>query len=228
MISKAKTHIARHAKHAQTYKWWLLAAAVLFALLLWGPTVYAKLSTSSRRYDLSVTPVAQVPHRHVAVVFGAGLYNHGKPTSYLRERVETAVQLYKAKRVDKLLMTGDNTRQTYNEPKAMGTLAIQLGVPSKDIVLDYGGRDTYDSCHRARVIFKVMSGTVVTQGYHLPRAVMTCRGLGIDAIGVAANHQSRDFTVSYIMREWLSTDKAAYELMTKPNSAVRGPALPIK
>jgi vancomycin permeability regulator SanA len=220
MIRKTKTHIKK-------YKWWLLGAAVLFALLLWGPTVYANLSTSSRRYSLAGTKTSQVPHRHVAIVFGAGLYNHGKPTSYLRERVETAVQLYKANRVDKLLMTGDNTRIGYNEPQAMKTLAMQLGVPGKDIVLDYGGRSTYDSCHRARVIFKVMSGTVVTQGYHLPRAVMTCRGLGIDAIGVAANHQGRDFTVSYIMREWLSTDKAVYDLMTKPNSAVRGPALPI-
>lgn len=220
MIHKAK-------KHAWKYKWWLLGLAVVFALLLWGPSVYAKLSTHGERYNLAETPVSKVPERHVAIVFGAGLYDHGKPTSYLRERVETAVQLYKAKRVDKLLMTGDNTRKGYNEPKAMGTLAKQLGVPSKDIVLDYGGRDTYDSCHRARVIFKVYSGTVVTQGYHLPRALMTCRGLGINAIGVAANHDGRDFTASYIMREWLSTDKAAYELMKKPNSAVRGPALPI-
>ncbi len=220
MIHKAK-------KHAKKYRWWLLGVVVVFALLLWGPTVYAKLSTSSRRYDLSAESINKVPHRHVAIVFGAGLYDHGKPTSYLRERVETAVQLYKAKKVDKLLMTGDNTRVGYNEPKAMDTLAMQLGVPGKDIVLDYGGRDTYDSCHRARVIFKVTSGTVVTQGYHLPRAVMTCRGLGINAIGVAASHQGRDFTASYIMREWLSTDKAVYELMTKPNSAVRGPALPI-
>lgn len=219
----------KHVKtHSKKYIWVLLALAVLFAVLLWGPTVYAKLSTSSRRYDLSVTPASQVPHEHVAIVFGAGLYDHGKPTSYLRERVETAVQLYKAKKVDKLLMTGDNTRKTYNEPKAMDQLALQLGVPSKDIVLDYGGRDTYDSCYRAHNIFKVTSGMIVTQGYHLPRALMTCRGLGINAIGVAANHQGRDFTAGYIAREWLSTDKAVYELITKPTSAVRGPALPIK
>ncbi|HYH36228.1 MAG TPA: ElyC/SanA/YdcF family protein [Candidatus Saccharimonadales bacterium] len=220
MIHKAK-------RHAWKYKWWLLGLAVLFVLLLWGPTVYAKLSTHGERYNLADTHVSQVPHRHVAIVFGAGLYDHGKPTSYLRARVETAVQLYKAKRVDKLLMTGDNTRKTYNEPKAMRDLALQLGVPGKDIVLDYGGRDTYDSCHRAHAIFKVSSGTVITQGYHLPRALMTCRDLGINAIGVAANRQGRDFTASYIMREWLSTDKAVYELLTRPDPAVRGPSLPI-
>lgn len=210
------------------YKWWLLGAAVVCALLLWGPSVYAKLSTSSRRYSLTHTAVQNIPKRHVAIVFGAGLYDGDKPTSYLRERVETAVQLYKAKRVDKLLMTGDNSVVTHNEPAAMLKLAEKLGVPKGDVVLDYAGRDTYDSCYRARHIFNVTSGTVVTQGYHLPRALMTCRGLGIDAIGVAAEHESRDYTVSYIMREWLSTDKAVVQLMTKPKPPILGPPLPIK
>lgn len=214
--------------HIKKYRWWLLAAAaVAFVLVLWGPTVYAKLSTSSRRYSLRHTSVSKVPHRHVAIVFGAGLYDGDKPTSYLRERVQTAVDLYKGKRVDKLLMTGDNSTVSYNEPAAMRKLAEKLGVPKGDIVLDYAGRDTYDSCYRARHIFDVTSGTVVTQGYHLPRALMTCRGLGIDAIGVAAEHQSRDFTISYIMREWLSTGKAVFQLVTKPKPPILGKPLPI-
>lgn len=209
------------------YKWWLLILVASGALLLWGPTVYAKLSTSSRRYDLSVTPAAKVPHRHVALVFGAGLYDHDKPTSYLRERVQTAVDLYKARRVDKLLMTGDNSTVSYNEPAAMRKLALKLGVPEKDIVLDYAGRNTYDSCYRAHAVFRVSQATVVTQGYHLPRALMACRGLGIDAIGVAAEHKSRDFTFSYIVREWLSTDKITYQLITKPQPTILGRPLPI-
>ncbi len=221
MIHKAK-------KHAWKYKWWLLGLAVVCTLLLWGPTVYAKLSTSSRRYDLSHTPARDIPYKHVAIVFGAGLYDHDKPTSYLRERVSTAVQLYKAKRVNKLLMTGDNSVNTYNEPAAMRKLAMRLGVPSGDIVLDYAGRNTYDSCYRARVIFKVSQATLVTQGYHLPRALITCRGLGINAIGVAAEHASRDYTLGYIVREWISTDKAVYQLIAKPKPTILGPALPIK
>jgi vancomycin permeability regulator SanA len=219
-------HEAKH--HAKKYKWWLLGAAVVFALLLWGPTVYAKLSTSPGRHDLSVTPAARIPHKHVAIVFGAGLYDGDKPTSYLRERVTTAVDLYKAKRVDKLLMTGDNSVMSYNEPAAMLKLAIKLGVPKDDVTLDYAGRNTYDSCYRARHIFKVSQATLVTQGYHLPRAMMTCRGLGMDVIGVAAEHESRDYTVGYIIREWLSTDKAAYQIIAKPNPTIGGPALPIR
>lgn len=210
------------------YRWWLAASAVVFALLLWGPSVYAKLSTSSRRYDLSVTSAAHVPHRHVAIVFGAGLYDGDKPTSYLRERVQTAVALYKAGRVDKLLMTGDNSNYGYNEPAAMVSLAEKMGVHKDDLFMDFAGRDTYYSCYRARHIFDVTSGTVVTQGYHLPRALMTCRGLGIDAIGVAAEHQSRDFTISYVIREWLSTDKAVLQLITKPTPTILGQPLPIR
>ncbi len=213
------------------YRWWLSASAAilaLFILLLWGPTVYAKLSTSARRYSLRHTQADHIPHRHVAIVFGAGLYDGDKPTSYLRERVQTAVDLYDAGRVDKLLMTGDNSTISYNEPAAMLKLAEKLGVPKEDVTLDYAGRNTYDSCYRARHIFMVTSATVVTQGYHLPRALMTCRGLGIDAIGVAAEHKGRDFTASYIMREWLSTDKAAYQLIFKPQPTILGKPLPIR
>lgn len=217
-----------HIKHIKKYKWWLLGAAAVFALLLWGPSVYAKISTSSRRYNLTDTPVRNIPKRHVGIVFGAGLYQDKYPTPYLKWRVETAVQLYKAKRVDKLLMTGDNTTKTHNEPKIMQQLAEQSGVPAKDIVLDYAGLNTYDSCYRAHAIFKVTSGTVVTQGYHLPRALMACRSLGIDAIGVAAEHQGRDFTVSYIMREWISTDKITFQLIFKPKPTALGRPLPIR
>lgn len=219
--------IRRAHKHAKKYKRRLLALVCLGALLLWGPPVYAKLSTSSKRYDVGRTPLQQIPHRHVAIVFGAGLYDHDKPTSYLRTRVETAALLYKARRVDKLLMTGDNSVATYNEPQAMQKLAVKLGVPAKDITLDYGGRNTYDSCYRAHAVFKVSQATVVTQGYHLPRALMACSDLGINAIGVSAVHQARDFTTSYIVREWISTDKIVFQLVFKPQPAVLGPPLPI-
>lgn len=220
MIHKAK-------KHAWNYKWWLVAYTVFFALLLWGPTVYAKLSTHGERYNLSETPVQQIPKRHVALVFGAGLFQDKYPTPYLRWRIETAVQLYKAGRVDKILMTGDNMTKGHNEPKIMRDRAIALGVPAKDIVADYAGFNTYDSCYRAHAIFKVDSATVITQGYHLPRAVMSCKGLGINAIGVAAEHQGRDFTASYIIREWVSTDKIFVQDIFKPHPRALGRVEPI-
>jgi vancomycin permeability regulator SanA len=204
-----------------------LLLALLLAVLLWGPTIYANLSTRHERYDMSKVSVHDIPKRNVAIVFGAGVLPDGTPTPYLKWRVQTAVELYKAHRVQKILMTGDNSSKHYNEPVAMGKLAEQQGVPATDIVLDYAGLNTYDSCYRARAIFKVKSAILVSQGYHLPRAVMTCNRLGMQSIGVDAVHSGRDFTVSYIAREWVSTDKAIVQLIFKPNPTVLGPSQPI-
>ncbi|HET9173717.1 MAG TPA: ElyC/SanA/YdcF family protein [Candidatus Saccharimonadales bacterium] len=160
-------------------------------------------------------------------MFGAGVLPNGQPTQYLRERVQTAVNLYKAGRVKKLLMTGDNGATYYNEPRAMRALAMQLGVPEQNIVLDYAGFNTYDSCYRAHAIFKVHNAVLVSQGYHLPRALMTCNALGINSIGIAAAHTSRDYTASYIAREFLSTDKALVQIIAKPLPTVLGNVEPI-
>lgn len=208
------------------WRWWLAALVCLGAVVLWAPTIYANLSTRGERYNLS--QASKVPANRVGIVFGAGVY-HGQPTPYLRWRVETAVRLYKAGRIHKLLMTGDNSIKAYNEPAAMQKLAVQLGVKKADISLDYAGRNTYDSCYRARAVFGLRTATLVSNGYHLPRAIMTCSGLGVRSIGVAANSQGhRDYTVNYIMREWLSTDKAVVQNIVKPKPALLGSPMPIK
>ena len=130
-----------------------------------------------------------VPPQPVAIVFGAGLRRDGSPTAVLRDRVETASSLYFSGKVKKLLMSGDNRFVDYNEPEAMRQYALALGVPDADIVLDYAGRRTYDTCYRARAIFGVGNAILVTQGFHLPRALFLCNSLGVQAVGVeAANH----------------------------------------
>jgi vancomycin permeability regulator SanA len=210
------------------YKITVLALALLGALLLWGPTVYANLSTRGQRYDINKTALKDIPHHHVGIVFGAGIYQDGEPTPYLQWRVETAVKLYKAHRVDKLLMTGDNSRKSYDEPTAMKKLALKMGVKKSDIVLDYAGRNTYDSCYRAHAIFGLDDATLFSQGYHLPRAVMACKGLGVKAIGVDSVNHGMDWEINYITREWVSTDKISAQLIFKPHPAVLGPAENIK
>jgi vancomycin permeability regulator SanA len=208
---------------------YIVAALIICgATLLWGPTIYANLSTRSIRYELTRTPISTIPSKDVAVVFGAGVDRQtGKPTPYLQWRVETAVQLYKAHRVKKILMTADNSTKNYNEPIAMQKAAEQLGVPAKDIVLDYAGYDTYDSCYRAHAIFRVTSAIIITQGYHLPRAVMACNDLGVPAIGVNALHPGKSWSIPYVLREWLSTLKIVPELIFKPRPHVLGPSEPI-
>jgi len=131
--------------------------------------------------------LAQVPERQVAIVFGAGLWWDGSPSPVLRDRVATAAQLYFSGKVKKLLMSGDNRFLDYNEPGAMREYALKLGVPEEDIVLDFAGRRTYDTCYRAREIFGLERAILVTQAFHLPRALYTCNQLGLQAIGVPAD-----------------------------------------
>ena len=137
-----------------------------------------------------------VPPARVAIVFGAGLTASGAPTAVLRDRVTTAVNLYQAGKVEKILMSGDNRFLDYNEPGAMKSFALELGVPEVDIVLDYAGRRTYDTCYRAGEIFGVERAILVTQKFHLSRALYTCNALGLQSLGVEANlrpYRDEDF-----------------------------------
>jgi SanA protein len=132
--------------------------------------------------------VKSAPGAPIAVVFGAAVRN-GYPSAILYDRVATAVDLYKAGKVRKLLMSGDNRFENYNEPAAMRRTALDLGVPDADIVLDHAGRSTYETCYRARDIFGLTNVVLVTQDFHLDRALLLCRGMGITAIGVAADRR---------------------------------------
>jgi SanA protein len=129
-----------------------------------------------------------VPARQVAIVFGAEVKKDGTPSTVLRDRIETAVALYKTDKVEKLLMSGDNRFVDYNEPEAMRQYALTLGMPNSDIVLDYAGRRTYDTCYRAKEIFGVNSAILVTQRFHLPRALFLCKAFGIDTVGVESEN----------------------------------------
>ena len=128
-----------------------------------------------------------VPPSRAAIVFGAGLTASGAPTAVLKDRVTIAVQLYQAGKVEKILMSGDNRFINYNEPGAMKSFALDLGMPEEDIVLDYAGRRTYDTCYRAGAIFQLDQAILVTQKFHLSRALYTCNALGLESVGVEAD-----------------------------------------
>lgn len=133
--------------------------------------------------------VDNIPERPVAVVFGAGYWPSGALSAILQDRLDAAINLYRAGRVQKLLFSGDNRVVDYNEPAKMLEYALAQGVPRDDIVLDYAGRRTYDTCYRAHDIFQVRDVLLVTQRYHLPRALNTCRTLGLNAEGVIADQR---------------------------------------
>lgn len=162
---------------------------------------------------------AEAPSRPVVIVFGAGLTRNGEASAVLRDRIQTAARLYFAGKAAKLLMTGDNSTIHYNEPEAMRRYALSLGVPDADIVLDYAGRRTYDSCYRARVIFGVQQAILVTQDFHLSRALYLCNMLGIEAVGVPAENfrYRRASLLFWHVRELAATLTALIDVhLTRP------------
>ncbi len=174
--------------------------------------------------------VGNVPADRVAIVFGAGLRYDGTPTAILQDRVQTAVQLYEKGKVSKILMSGDNSFVDYNEPEAMRQYALSLGVPDEDIVLDYAGRRTYDTCYRASAIFQVQSAILVTQSFHLPRALFLCNSFGVKSNGVAANniYFRKISRLIWNARELFATTQAVWDVYVAKPLPILGEPEPIK
>ncbi len=185
-------------------------------------------SYSNGKIKQSAEEVENEIPRRVAIVYGAAVFKNGRLSDVLYDRVYTAVELYKAGKVKKLLMSGDNSRQEYDEPTAMKKAAIELGVPENDIVLDFAGRRTYDTCHRAKEIFEVKKAIHVTQDFHLPRAIFLCEKIGIDSIGIKADRRNyRDESV-WNKREFLAVLSAWFEINFVPFELIGGRKEPIE
>ena len=199
-------------------------AGMLGALSILLPRMITAVYSWNRIYQ-----VESAPTERVAIIFGAGLRWDGSPTAILRDRVQTGVNLYFGGRAEKLLMSGDNSVEYYNEPEAMRQYAIAMGVPAEDIVLDYAGRRTYDTCYRARAIFGVERALLVTQKFHLPRALFLCNALGLDASGVEANNLQyrRVSLLIWNVREQLATMAAFLDLYVDKPVPVLGMPEPI-
>lgn len=197
-----------------------LFTAVLIPLAL---IAYVALSTSARRYR----DPAGAPAVPVAIVFGAGVGSDGTLSPMLADRVRAAAQLYQAGTIQKILMTGDNSRADYDEVSAMRRAAIARGVAAGDITLDYAGFSTYESCYRARAIFGVTRAVLVTQSYHLPRALYTCQHLGLDVEGLGTpdwENYPLQIMGPYSAREGLAILKALWQIhITRPLPTFLGP-----
>ncbi|MBK8046481.1 MAG: YdcF family protein [Anaerolineales bacterium] len=200
----------------------LLLSAGAFAPLLWQWRVEAT-------YAPSTFSLEQAPMKRVAIVLGARVYSNGRLSGMLRDRVETAVALYKAGKVQKILMSGDNSQEDYNEPGAMMAYAVGMGVDPADIQPDFGGRRTYDTCYRAKQIFQVDEAIVVTQAFHLPRALFLCDQLGVDAVGVVADQRRYDpRSIAWSeSRELPATLAALIDVVRRAPPPVLGEPIPI-
>ena len=189
----------------------ILAFAALAAVAV-SSAAFGIATAIQLRYDRFITEADVAPARPVAIVFGAGIRPGGRLSPILRDRMDTAIALYHAGKIRKLLVSGDNSTLSYNEPGAMYDYAMSQGVPAEDVVRDYAGRRTYDTCYRAGRIFGVSEAILVTQRFHLPRALFTCRSLGVEAVGVSADRRPYRADGYYRMRDAFATLRAVADV----------------
>jgi SanA protein len=199
----------------------IILAGLIALPLLWRSTV-------KWYYGRHIYSSAAVPPERVAIVFGAAIYGNTRLSSVLRDRMETAIHLYESGLVQKIIVSGDNSSTTYNEPGAMMAYAIERGVPVEDVQPDYGGRRTYDTCYRAHHIFQVKSAVLVTQTFHLPRALFTCNTLGLKAIGVPSDLRPYRAARWYEMRETAATLVALWDVLKRQPPPVLGEPISIE
>ena len=177
--SEADETMGKKKKLSRWVRRTALSVVIVVVVVCVTPFAVAEIAAAGRQKTVDTVD----PH-DVAIVFGAGLEDDGTPSPYLRARLQVAVDLYMAGKAKVILVSGDNLSVTHDEPSAMTQWLIAHGVPDAKIVQDYAGEDTYATCMRANKVFGVTSAILVSQGYHIPRAVATCRMLGVDAVGV--------------------------------------------
>jgi SanA protein len=197
----------------------VLACAVTLAAMAVAVPVFFHLYAS--RYVVNSPEVA--PEADVALVLGASVQGKNDLSPILKDRADMAIALYKTHKVSKILVSGDNGALDYDEVTPVRKYLVQEGVAPADIFLDHAGFDTYSSMYRALNVFEVHSMLVVSQPFHLPRAVFIARELGIDAYGVSSGEG--DFFNT--MREIPASDKALADIVFERYPKYLGPQEPI-
>lgn len=174
------------------------------------------------------TTPREVPHAQAALVLGAQVMPNGAPSSMLSDRITAAAELYKAGRVDKLLLSGDHGRKQYDEVGTMRDILLKQGIPAEDIFTDHAGFDTWDSAQRARRVFDARSVVVVTQRFHMARALYDARKAGLDATGYVADKRDYGRVMPRLrVREAAARVKTVGDVVTGADPRFLGPTIPI-
>jgi len=193
--------------------WLILIVFTIFLLILYlSPQLYFYM----RQLKSVMSPTTPT----TAIVFGAGL-SDGKPGQILKKRLDQTVELYNTKKIDTILVSGDNRSIYYNEPEAMRQYLIQNSIPENKIVVDSAGLRTNDTCWRAKNVFKINRAYLVTQGFHLPRATYLCNHFGIDSVPISAPDTTLPTTWYGFWRETAASWVALLD-GTTPSATVSG------
>ena len=219
--------MAKRSRKGRIVFWSLVAAGTIVVLVGLAVLIPNLIITRSAGEHIVGSP-EDAPPAQCAIVLGARVYPSGVPAPMLADRLETGIRLYELGKVDKLLLSGDHGQTDYDEVNVMLDYVLERGVPDEDVFTDHAGFDTYDTMYRARDVFRVTDCLVVTQGFHLDRAVYTARALGLQATGVVADIQPYAGEFKNAARDWLARVKAVLQLhITHPEPRYLGPAIPI-
>ena len=203
----------------------LLTLCVLCGLTVLGTNIAVKASVKGK--ILSSQEAAQLQDVDCILVLGCGVRDDGTPSAMLEDRLKRAVELYQMGASAKLLMSGDHGESDYDEVATMKSFAVNAGIASEDIFMDHAGFSTYESMYRAKEIFQVRKVIIVTQAYHLHRAIYIAQKLGLEAYGVAADYRSYSGQSSREVREVLARTKDFVTCLFKPEPTYLGETIPI-
>ena len=202
-----------------------IAAALVAAVMLpFAVSGYVKLSTKSMIVETADISEGEYD---CILVLGAGVWSGGRPSHMLADRLDVAIDAYEAGAAPKLLMSGDHGRKEYDEVNVMKDYAVGAGVPSEDVFMDHAGFSTYESIYRARDVFLAKRVLIVTQGYHLYRALYVARSLGLEAEGLPADLRNYRGQLMYDLREVLARCKDFAMCIFKPLPTYLGEAIPV-
>lgn len=200
----------------------VLCVCIVAAVTVFGIDFYVKKSTE--KYILP--PEEAGSGYDCILVLGCGVYGD-TPSHMLEDRLLQGVELYKNGASERLLMSGDHGRQDYDEVNVMKDFAVERGIASENIFMDHAGFSTYESMYRAKEIFKAQRILIVTQGYHLHRAIYDARALGIEACGVASDPRTYSGQAYRDVREILARNKDFIYCIVKPEPTYLGEEIPI-
>ena len=203
-----------------------LAAAILFCSI--GVlSLNAHIKKAGKAQILAVEEVAALSDVDCIIVLGCQVRADGSLSDMLHDRLERGVEVYQAGAADKLLMSGDHGRTNYDEVGAMKRFAVENGVPSEDVFMDHAGFSTYETMYRAKEIFQAQKVVIVTQEYHLYRAIYIAEQLGLEAYGVSADLRSYRGQSKRDLREVLARCKDFGMCLFKPEPTYLGDAIPV-
>lgn len=189
---------------------WLFRVSIVIAVT--GTLFVSVCIITVQTHRTEISSLNDAPVVPVAIILGAKVKANNQPSDILRDRLLTGIELYEQGKVSKLLLSGDDGQIEYDEVNAMRVFVIDHGIPAEDIFLDHAGFDTYDSMARASEVFGVTSAIIVTQNFHLPRALYLADAFGIEARGISADRQTYVGALRSEVREWFADVKAVIDV----------------